>query len=107
MEGQMCLYDLYGKPDYHGSRDEIVRSTVEDRFEQSINLYICRCGENPQEKFRGCHEYFVACPTCGRRTKSYRHMYEAMQAWNRSMTLPDGYVTGDIRHKPKKKGDRI
>lgn len=83
MEGQIGIYDLKGDPDYHGSRDEIARYSIEHRFELSINLWSCECGESPKLYFRSCTEYFVECPRCLRRTAYHKHAYKAMQAWNR------------------------
>lgn len=82
MIGQMSLIDYFGKPDYHGSNDEIIRYSIENRFTNAIQMFKC-CDEVPKEMFRSCHEYFVKCPVCGRRTKMFKHLYEAKQAWNR------------------------
>jgi len=81
MSKQMNIIDFFGRPDYHGSKDEIVRYSIEDRFTDSIQTYEC-CGEMPKEMFRSCHEYFIKCLVCGRKTKMFRHLYEAKQAWN-------------------------
>ena len=75
-------YDFSGKPDYKGSRDEIVRLTIENCFTMAIALKKC-CGVKPDEMFRSTTEYFVKCPECGKSTKMYKHLYEAKQAWNR------------------------
>jgi hypothetical protein len=83
---QMSLFDMYGKPDYHGSKDEIVRYDIEFRFENSIRLYKCECGSSPKEMFKSCHEYFVKCPSCSKQTKMFKHCYEAKQAWNKGET---------------------
>ena len=72
------------KPDYHGSGDEIVRLTIENRYNLSIQLKKC-CGVKPKEMFRGCTEYFVKCPKCGRQTKMFRHLYEAKHRWNKDI----------------------
>lgn len=48
-----------------------------------MNLYDCECGEAPVCKFISCHDYFVECPKCLRRTETHPKMYKAMQAWNR------------------------
>lgn len=85
MKGQISILDLHGKPDYRGSRDEIIRHDIEAKFERSITLHDCDCGETPKEMFKSCHDYYVVCPVCGKKTKTYRHMYEAMQAWNRDI----------------------
>ena len=83
MTGQMSLYDMpQSKPDYHGSNDEIVRLDAEHRFERMIILQNC-CGDYPGEYFKSCHEYYVRCKHCGKHTKTFGHMYQAMQAWNR------------------------
>lgn len=90
MEGQLRIpgidvdYRFGGKPDYHGETDEIIRLSIETRFELAIEKTKC-CGFTPLTKFLGCHEFFVICPTCGRRTKYYKHAYEAKQAWNRML----------------------
>ena len=82
MTEQLSIFD-YLKPDYQGSRDEIVRDSIEDRFTEQIHLFACSCGESPIEMFRSCHEYFVRCPKCKTQTKMYKHLYEAKQAWNK------------------------
>lgn len=83
MEGQMSIFDYHGEPDYHGSHDEIVRMSIEDRFTGNINLFKCECGSEPIEMFKSCHDYFVKCPTCRRQTKMFRFLYKAKQAWNK------------------------
>ena len=85
MEGQISLLDMpQTKPDYHGATDEITRYSIELDFENKINLQQCPCcGEKPQEYFKSCHDYFVRCDHCGKKTKMFRHAYEAKQAWNR------------------------
>lgn len=62
------------------SKDEIIRATAEAQKERSIELKHC-CGVNPQKRYKGT--YWVQCPVCGRRTKEYKVMYKAMEAWNR------------------------
>ncbi len=79
---QIGLFDFEGDPIYT-SRDECVRLTEEHRFEELINIFPCSCGEKPKEYFRSCKEYFVKCPKCEKRTGYYKHMYLAIQAWNR------------------------
>ena len=69
------------RPDYKGSRDEIVRMDIEAAFTRSIQLKKC-CEEKPKELFRSNHDYFIKCQKCGRQTRKYRHLYEAKQAWN-------------------------
>lgn len=83
LNGQMSIYDFI-KPDYKGSRDEIVRYHIENQLELSINLHSC-CGSDPVKMFRSCREYYVICKQCGRKTKTYDKMYKAMQAWNRGL----------------------
>ena len=78
---QLSLFN-YLKPNYGESRDEIVRAHIEYEFQKMVPLSTC-CGKTPQEMFRSCHEYFVKCSICGRRTKYFRHLYEAKQAWNK------------------------
>ena len=65
-----------------GSKDEIVRYSIENRFTNSINLIRC-CSVDPEEMFRSSTEYFVRCKQCGKQTKTFRYLYEAKQAWNR------------------------
>lgn len=83
---QINIYDLFGAPDYEGSRDEIVRYSIENRFTNSINLIRC-CNVDPQELFRSSTEYFVRCKQCGKQTKTFKHLYEAKQAWNRGEVI--------------------
>ena len=71
-------------PDYHGSRDEIVRLSTEARFERRIKLAKC-CGAVPKMMFRSDTEFFVKCSICQKRTKYYKHLYEAKQVWNAAM----------------------
>lgn len=71
------------KPDYQGSRDEIVRMTIENDFTRKIMLKKCVCGQIPKEKFYGCTEYFISCPRCGMKTECHRHLYEAKIEWNK------------------------
>lgn len=80
MEGQQSIFN-YLKPDYQGKTDEITRMSIENRFENQIQLNKC-CGILPDQMFKSCRDYFVRCPVCGKTTKLYRHMYEAKQAWN-------------------------
>lgn len=94
-EGQISIFDfireseqkpshnLDGEPDYQGISDEIGRYSIETDFENSITLFRCECGEEPERYFKSCHEYYVRCPKCGRCTENYPKMYKAMQAWNR------------------------
>lgn len=70
------------KPDYGNTRDEIIRATIERKYEKKIRLKKC-CGFEPVIKFQSCTEYFVQCQVCRSKTKYYRHIYEAKQAWNR------------------------
>lgn len=82
MNKQIKIIDLYGRPDYKGSKDEIIRLSIESRFTDQISLFPCSCGTAPNEMFRSCKEYFIECPACKSRTKYHRHLYEAMHAWN-------------------------
>ena len=82
IDGQMSIFDI-SKPDYHGAMDEITRYSIEVDFERSIKLHKCLCGHSPKQYFKGAYEQFVKCEHCEKRTKYYRHAYEAMQAWNR------------------------
>lgn len=77
---QYSIYD-FARPNYNGTRDEILRYHAEHEIEKNISLRKC-CGDVPKQKFRSCKEYFVECPKCKARTKYHRHLYEAMQAWN-------------------------
>ncbi len=82
MTGQITIFDLpQTKPNYNGIRDEIIRLHIEREFEEKNVLQRCECGKKPVTKFRSCKEYFVVCE-CGIKTKYYRHLYEAKQAWN-------------------------
>ena len=83
MQGQLSIQD-FAKPDYKGKTDEIMRMSIEQDFTLSLKLQRCQCSKKPQEYFRSCHEYFVKCD-CGRKTKMYKHLYEAIQAWNRGI----------------------
>lgn len=83
------MYELEGKPDYRGSRDEIVRADIENKFTRSITLLSC-CGNAPKEYFVSCTDYYVRCPKCKKRTRTYRHLYEAKQAWNRKEFEKEG-----------------
>ena len=82
------MYETEGKPDYKGSRDEIVRLHIESEFERKITKRLC-CGSQPWEMFKSCHDYFIKCGHCGVRTKTYRHLYQAKQAWNREEIIND------------------
>ena len=77
---QQTIFD-YIKPAYADTRDEILRYDAEAKLEDRIRLAKC-CGAQPKRMFKSCHEYYIVCPTCGRITDTYKHMYEAMQAWN-------------------------
>lgn len=83
MEGQYSLFD-YMEPQYNGSLDEIVRLSAERKIQDNITLQKC-CNHIPAQKFRSCHEYFVECGICGKRTKYYPKMYQAMQSWNKGI----------------------
>lgn len=75
-------HNLSGDPGYQGKTDEITRLSIETDFENSMVLFRCECGEEPEKYFKSCHDYFVKCPKCGRKTDYYAKMYKAMQAWN-------------------------
>ena len=83
LEQQKPSHDLKGDPDYQGRMDEIVRLSIENDWENTMSLYDCECGEAPVRKFISCHDYFIECPKCLRRTETHPKMYKAMQAWNR------------------------
>lgn len=86
MNEQLSMQDVLPlKPDYRGSRNEIIRLSIERDFERSIQLLPCTCKHDPISMFRSSTEYFVKCPGCGSKTKMYRHTYEAKQAWNRGI----------------------
>ena len=79
--GEISEHKYYGDPDYGGALDEILRMDIENKFELEIPLDECH-GE-PKKMFRSCREYFIICPVCGKRTQYWKHLYQAMQAWNR------------------------
>ena len=82
VEGQISLFD-YAKPDYKGAVDEITRLTIERDFELYLNAKKCpHCNNDPDSCFISCHDYFLKCPKCGIHTDTYKHTYEAIQAWN-------------------------
>ena len=85
IEGQISLFDFEGKPDYQGSQDENRRYSIEVDFEREINLQKCSCGSEPEKRFISSSEYFVKCPNCNKQTKYFKHMYEAMQSWNKGI----------------------
>jgi hypothetical protein len=82
---QLSIFDYYGKPET--SKDEIIRYSLEKRFEEKIHLVECKCGAIPKKWFRSCKEYFIKCPVCGKQTKTYRHLYEADQMWNKGVVI--------------------
>ena len=84
MKGQMSIFDFL-KPDYQGKTDEILRASIEHDFERQITLANCSCGQEPTPKFFSCKDYFIQCNNCGKKTKTYRHLYEAKQAWNKGL----------------------
>ena len=69
------------RPDYKGSRDEIVRLSIEARFTAKIKVKL-HCQTDPCVKFRSTTEYWVECPVCKLKTKPFKHEYEAKQEWN-------------------------
>ena len=70
-------------PNYFGTRDEILRFEIENKFENSIKLEKCnKCGRIPSKKFMSTQKYRVACEYCNIGTKYYKHMYIAKQVWN-------------------------
>ena len=71
----------FERPDYHGATDEIVRYSIDQKFADSMELAWC-CGSEPYEMFKSANQYYIMCPTCGRHTNTYKHLYEAKQAWN-------------------------
>ena len=73
------------RPNYRGIKDEIVRLHIETDFEIKIPLSRCKCGAKPKPKFKSCHDYFIECPSCGAKTRMYRHLYEAKQIWNETI----------------------
>lgn len=81
MDNQLSIFD-YAKPAYGDSLDEIVRAHAELQLEMCICLQKC-CGMTPTRMFKSCHEYYVMCPVCRRKTKYHKKLYLAMQAWNR------------------------
>jgi len=81
MTHQYSIFD-YAEPDYNDTLDEILRLSAERRLENNIQLVKC-CDTEPRGKFRSCEEYWVECPSCGKKTKTHRKYYQAMQAWNR------------------------
>lgn len=85
------MYELNGKPDYKGSRDEIIRADIEDKFTRMITLKEC-CGETPTVYFQSYHDWFVRCPKCRKQTEMCKHQYEAMQEWNRQEFKKEGII---------------
>ena len=81
MNGQMSVFDFM-KPEYNGKQDEILRLHAERELENNIVLHKC-CGIEPSMKFISCKEYWVECKLCGKRTKTHKKLYMAMQEWNR------------------------
>ena len=81
MNEQLNIFN-YLSPDYKGSGDEIIRAHIESQFEEMIILNEC-CGQKPLEYFKSCKEYFIKCPICQRRTRYFKHLYQAKQAWNK------------------------
>lgn len=62
------------------SRDEIIRATAEAKKARAIKLNKC-CNEVPLEmQYKGS---FIYCPICGKRTKEFRALYLAKEAWNK------------------------
>lgn len=84
MNEQMNMYD-YAEPEYNG-RDEILCYDAEIKLEQKIHLLPC-CGCEPVTSFRSCKEYCVRCLICGRHTAYKKHVYQAMQAWNKGEVI--------------------
>lgn len=77
---QQTIYD-YIKPAYGDTKDEILRHEAEYQLELKICLERC-CGKYPNQMFKSCHEYYVICPVCGKRTGYHKKNYQAKQAWN-------------------------
>lgn len=63
------------------SRDEIIRATAEAKKARAIKLNKC-CNEVPLEM----QGNFIYCPICGKRTKEFRALYLAKEAWNGGKT---------------------
>lgn len=84
-------------PDYQGSRDEIIRLSIEHQFELKIKLKPCVCGGKPKEWFKSDTEYWVECQACGKESKHCKHLYEAKQYWNLN-------ILEDANRKGKKNG---
>lgn len=88
---QLTLFDVfpalnvkyYGKPEFNGEKDEIVRLSIEQRFENTVPLNKCKCGGVAQVMLISCKEFFVKCKRCGTRTKYFRYAFQAKQKWNR------------------------
>lgn len=97
----MQRYETAGKPDYHGSRDEIVRYSIEKRYTTRIRTKKC-CGIKPKEWFKSDSEWYLKCEECGRKTKDYKHLYEAKHAWNRDEATTRKEQT--MADKKKQKG---
>lgn len=68
-------------PDYKGHTDEIVRLSIENKFELSLTKEKC-CNVEPGIWLLSCKEYKVKCPICGRETAYYKNAYIAIQVWN-------------------------
>ncbi len=63
------------------SRDEIIRATAEAKKARAIKLNKC-CNEVPLEM----QGNFIYCPICGKRTKEFKALYLAKEAWNGGKT---------------------
>lgn len=84
IEYQCNIHD-FAKPDYR-SDDEISRLSAEIDLENKIIIRKC-CNKEPLLLFRSYNEKWVKCKVCGKRTKVYKKMYQAMQAWNREIDI--------------------
>lgn len=78
----MTIFDFI-EPAYF-SNDEILRLSSERQLEDCIILQLC-CGTSPVIYFRSCHEFFVECPRCKKRSLVCKKIYQAMQSWNRGL----------------------
>ena len=81
MNNQLTIYDFM-KPRYPDSHDEILRYHAEVELEKKIVPKKC-CKKDPIGMFSCCHEYWLECPVCRRRSKVCERYYQAIQEWNK------------------------
>lgn len=103
IKGQMSLFRYRGDPAFT-SKDEIIRYSEEHSFENLIDLDYC-CGVEPERWFQSCHDYFIKCPVCKKRTKMHKHLYQSMQAWNRGET--NGKDKNDFKNENIRRNESV